>query len=239
KEIDLAIKAPGGDTLSLFRMYAAVTHLGVSGIRFGMNPKMERTPSSGLRTCPTPTAASACSAGRMLGHADACGDRPSPAPGRYLPHVHAQQLSQWLGVFGRRVPAVVQRDVDLNTGARHRGPLPQDSGASGAGCPDRPLTDYPLFPLSDKFVPKRLSVQFAPYFLDWLAHPSFDGYWRPWSIEDHYRDMNVPALTAAACYDIFLGGSLRNYLGDATKQRQLLVTIGGHAGSRRKIGDVD
>jgi uncharacterized protein len=110
-----------------------------------------------------------------------------------------------------------------------------------------PLTDYPLFHLSDKFVSGRLNAQFAPYFLDWLAHPSFDDYWRPWSIEDHYGDITVPALTVAAWYDIFLGGSLRNYLGvkqegssETAKQgQQLLVTIGGHAGSGRKIGDVD
>jgi len=57
----------------------------------------------------------------------------------------------------------------------------------------------------------------------------------------------VPILTIAAWYDIFLGGSLRNYIGvkshggsDAARQGQkLLVTIGGHAGSGRKIGDVD
>jgi len=54
-------------------------------------------------------------------------------------------------------------------------------------------------------------------------------------------------LTVAAWYDIFLGGSLRNYVGvklhggsDAARRGQrLLVTIGGHAGSGPKIGDVD
>jgi putative CocE/NonD family hydrolase len=109
-----------------------------------------------------------------------------------------------------------------------------------------PLTDYPLFHLNDPLASGHLTARFAPYFLDWLAHPSFDAYWRPWSIEDHYGDINVPALTVAAWYDIFLGGSLRNYLGvgreggsEAAKQGQLLVTIGGHAGSGRKIGDVD
>jgi putative CocE/NonD family hydrolase len=87
----------------------------------------------------------------------------------------------------------------------------------------------------------------APYFLDWLSHPSYDDYWKRWSIEDHYSDIGVPSLTVAAWYDIFLGGSLRNYVGvklhganDAARRGQhLLVTIGGHAGSGRKIGDVD
>ena len=54
-------------------------------------------------------------------------------------------------------------------------------------------------------------------------------------------------LHIAAWYDIFQGGSLRNYIGikahggseAARKGQHLLVTIGGHAGSGRKIGDVD
>src|SRR5205823_4814721 len=57
----------------------------------------------------------------------------------------------------------------------------------------------------------------------------------------------VPIFTIAAWYDIFLGGSLRNYVGvkvhggneAARRGQRLLVMIGGHAGSGRKIGDVD
>jgi len=53
-----------------------------------------------------------------------------------------------------------------------------------------------------------------PYFLDWLAHPAYDDYWKRLTIEDHYPDIGVPALHVAAWYDIFLGaGSLRNYTG--------------------------
>jgi uncharacterized protein len=110
-----------------------------------------------------------------------------------------------------------------------------------------PLTSYPLFHVGTAFEPDRLTSQFAPYFLDWLAHPNFDDYWLPWSIEDHYPEIRVPALTVAAWYDIFLGGSLRNYLGvkkdggnqTARQNQRLLITIGGHAGTGRKIGDVD
>ena len=109
-----------------------------------------------------------------------------------------------------------------------------------------PLNTYPLFevpPSGDTDLTRSL----APYFLDWLAHPDYDEYWKQWSIEEHYSDIKVPMLTVAAWYDIFQGGSLRNYVGvklhggsDAARQGQrLLVTIGGHAGSGRKIGDVD
>jgi putative CocE/NonD family hydrolase len=110
-----------------------------------------------------------------------------------------------------------------------------------------PLTGYPLFELPRSSSDSELTHSLAPYFLDWLAHPNYDDYWKRWSIEEHYSDINVPALTVAAWSDIFLGGSLRNYTGvklhggseTARRGQRLLVIVGGHAGSGRKIGDVD
>lgn len=110
-----------------------------------------------------------------------------------------------------------------------------------------PLTDYPLYNFSGAPDASGMKAQFAPYFNDWLAHPDYDDYWKRWSIEEHYPDIQVPALTTAAWYDIFLGGSLRNYAGlkahagneDARQKQRLLVVLGGHAGWGQKIGDVD
>jgi putative CocE/NonD family hydrolase len=110
-----------------------------------------------------------------------------------------------------------------------------------------PLASYPLFNFDEPPSSASLTDSLAPYFLDWLAHPSYDEYWKRWSIEEHYGDITVPALTTAAWYDIFQGGSLRNYIGMKGKAanaaardgQRLLVIIGGHAGSGRKIGDVD
>ncbi len=93
----------------------------------------------------------------------------------------------------------------------------------------------------------QLTRELAPYFLDWLAHPTYDSYWKQWSIEENYGNIQVPALTIAAWYDIFQGGSLKNYMGlrdhagneTARSTQRLLVTIGGHAGGGRKIGEVD
>jgi len=107
-----------------------------------------------------------------------------------------------------------------------------------------PLTSYPLFHLPPHAIS---TARLAPYFLDWLEHPNYDDYWKRIAIEEHFSDITVPALHTAAWYDIFLGGSLRNYMGikahggsDAARNRQhLLVIIGGHAGGGRKIGDVD
>ena len=109
-----------------------------------------------------------------------------------------------------------------------------------------PLASYPLFNFPDPSAAPASTANLAPYFLDWLAHPSYDDYWKQISIEEHYADINVPVLSIGAWYDIFLGGSLRNYIGikahggDAARNSQhLFVTIGGHAGGGRKIGEVD
>ena len=110
-----------------------------------------------------------------------------------------------------------------------------------------PLTTYPLFNLPAPGVATASTPTLAPYFLDWLAHPAYDAYWKRLNLEDHYPDIRVPALHIAAWYDIFLGGSLRNYAGlkaraateEARQGQRLLVVIGGHAGGGRKIGDLD
>jgi putative CocE/NonD family hydrolase len=110
-----------------------------------------------------------------------------------------------------------------------------------------PLKQFPLFNID--FGPDAAGAtrQLAPYFLDWLDHPLYDSYWKQWSIEEQYSQIQVPALTIAAWYDLFQGGSLRNYQGmkehagnEAARQgQQLLITVGGHAGNTRKIGDLD
>jgi putative CocE/NonD family hydrolase len=121
------------------------------------------------------------------------------------------------------------------------------SGNAMNGIWKRPLSEYPLFTFPHPLDDVSSSASLAPYFLDWLAHPSYDDYWKRVSIEEHFGDITVPALHIAAWYDIFLGGSLRNYQGirdhggsdAARKGQRLLVIIGGHSGGGRKIGEVD
>jgi putative CocE/NonD family hydrolase len=113
------------------------------------------------------------------------------------------------------------------------------------GMWELPLARYPLFNMNGRQAAS--SETLAPYYLDWLAHPTYDDYWKKISIEEHFADIHVPALHIAAWYDIFQGGSIRNYLGikehggsDAARNgQQLMVIIGGHAGNERKVGEVD
>lgn len=64
-----------------------------------------------------------------------------------------------------------------------------------------PLRDLPLM------------QDLAPYFHDWLAHSSRDEFWQEISIEDRYARIQVPALNLGGWYDIFQGGTLRNFSG--------------------------
>ena len=105
-----------------------------------------------------------------------------------------------------------------------------------------PLISYPVLePPSGEGI--------APYFKDWLAHPNFDEYWKQLSIEDHYAQIQVPVYNMGAWYDIFLGGSLKNYVRLKTEAgteaarhgQRLVVAVGGHAGqsSSGKVGAVE
>jgi uncharacterized protein len=105
-----------------------------------------------------------------------------------------------------------------------------------------PLTTYPVLEAPS-------AEGLAPYFADWLAHPNYDEYWKQWSIEDHYAQIQVPVFSLGAWYDIFLGGTLRNYARlkkeagteEARRGQKLMVFVGGHAGGSddRKVGAVD
>jgi uncharacterized protein len=64
-----------------------------------------------------------------------------------------------------------------------------------------PLGDHPLL------------HTYAPYYDEWLTHPTADAYWDPISPSRSYERIQVPALHISGWYDIFLGPTFQNYLG--------------------------
>ncbi len=58
-----------------------------------------------------------------------------------------------------------------------------------------------------------LKEPLAGYFDDWIRHSSSDDYWNRWRIEDHYPHITTPALHIGGWHDIFLLGTLRNFVG--------------------------
>jgi putative CocE/NonD family hydrolase len=85
----------------------------------------------------------------------------------------------------------------------------------------------------------------APYFRDWTAHETDDEYWKAWKIRDHYGEMNIKGLHAGGWHDIFLKGSINNYIGmrkssPARADQRLIIGPWAHAATspEGKIGDV-
>ncbi len=88
----------------------------------------------------------------------------------------------------------------------------------------------------------------APYFRDWVEHERQDGYWRAFKVSDHYGETAVKALHAGGWHDLFLKGSIENYLGmrksaskaEARDGQRLLLGPWAHAATspEGKIGDV-
>jgi putative CocE/NonD family hydrolase len=89
----------------------------------------------------------------------------------------------------------------------------------------------------------------APYYFDWLDHPDDDEFWSPWKIEDSYGRVEVPALHIGGWYDIFLDGTIRNFVGmrsegatpEARRGQKLVVGPWSHGipWLANPVGDVD
>ena len=88
----------------------------------------------------------------------------------------------------------------------------------------------------------------APYFRDWITHETSDDYWRQVKVSDRYPQMTVKALHGGGWHDLFLRGSIENYLGLKAKAatpesrdgQRLLLGPWAHAATspEGKIGDV-
>ena len=104
-----------------------------------------------------------------------------------------------------------------------------------------PVEDY-------KLIGQPTPADYAPYFRDWIEHERNDEYWKKWRISDHYAELDIKALHSGGWHDIFLKGSIGNYVGmqksaatpEARANQRLLVGPWAHAATSAegKIGDV-
>ena len=104
------------------------------------------------------------------------------------------------------------------------------------------LSFLPLRELQD------LEGGLAPYYYDWLDHPEYDEYWKGVCIEESHKEITVPSLNYGGWHDIFLGGTIRNYMGmrdlggtaDARRGQRLLIGPWGHTGPLASVsGEFD
>ncbi|MCA1666220.1 MAG: CocE/NonD family hydrolase, partial [Thermomicrobia bacterium] len=89
-------------------------------------------------------------------------------------------------------------------------------------------------------------AEFAPYYDDWVDHPTYDDFWANLDVSTRYETLNVAALNSGGWYDIFQKGTIDNFTGmrahgpAAVRDRQrLLIGPWHHGGMTRgnPIGD--
>ena len=87
---------------------------------------------------------------------------------------------------------------------------------------------------------------------DWVNHPTYGDYWSKFKpVDEHYEDIEVASYSQAGWFDVFLQGSLNNFIGMTTKarsekaRRNQKLIVGpwvhqlGTRGTDRTTGDVD
>ncbi len=80
---------------------------------------------------------------------------------------------------------------------------------------------------------------------DWVAHESYDSYWKAISDEERFRDIRVPVHTQGGWFDIFLAGTINGYVGvrqngateKARMESRMVIGPWGH-GPSRKYGEL-
>lgn len=88
-----------------------------------------------------------------------------------------------------------------------------------------PLTDLPLL------------KRFAPYYLDWLDHPSYDDYWKAIAPKESHSKITIPTLNIGGWYDLFLGGTIANFVAMKDKGAQLLIGPWAHGATTGWFND--
>jgi len=61
--------------------------------------------------------------------------------------------------------------------------------------------------------PNPLLVGLADWYNDYLSHPDDGAYWQQWSIERQHAEIEAPILHLGGWFDIFLNGTLKNFVG--------------------------
>jgi len=118
------------------------------------------------------------------------------------------------------------------------------AGKSGQG---NETTDwnrvYPHLPLMtmDEAAGYRLD-----YVREWLAHPTYDDYWKRQSTEQHFAGIDVPCFHAGGWFDIYAEGTVTSFSGirkqggpNARKAQYLIMGPWPHGIGGRAVGQLD
>ena len=98
-------------------------------------------------------------------------------------------------------------------------------------------------PLKDGDLKSAGSV--VPHYRNWIAHESYDDYWKSISDEERFDQIMVPTYNTGGWFDVFVMGTINGYVGmknqggspEARKGTRLLIGPWGH-GQSSKYGDM-
>jgi hypothetical protein len=84
------------------------------------------------------------------------------------------------------------------------------------------------------------------HYRDWIAHPTYDDYWKAISDEERFANIQVPVHTSGGWFDIFLQGTINGFVGvrrqgatsRARRETKMIIGAWGH-GPSQKFGEVD
>ena len=88
----------------------------------------------------------------------------------------------------------------------------------------------------------------VPWYADWLAHPTYDDYWKAISVARNYEKIKAPAFNVGGWYDVFIEGTLENFNGlrerggseQARRGSRLLVGPWFHpSAARTQLGQLE
>ena len=194
----------------------------------GMNPRARSTPSRTRRTtATTPAPGSASSRGRTGGSA--------PSAASYV------GLTQWqaalAGAPGLQAMVPNVTAADYHEGWCYQGGafelsfikswtltwLATDTARRLAASDpafqakletlwdrcDNMEADFDIMPLAGD----PLLAELAPYYDEWLAHPDHGPFWDQFKVDGNYGRLDQAVLHAGGWYDVFLGGTIQNYMG--------------------------
>jgi putative CocE/NonD family hydrolase len=123
-------------------------------------------------------------------------------------------------------------------------PVPMTTATASASNPV--FRHLPLLTMDEES--KKITV---PYYRDWMAHPTRDGYWNGRSYGGELNKVAVPGLFFTGWYDFFLRGALADFStirregATATARNGTRLVVGpwahytGPQGATQKVGDVD
>ena len=100
------------------------------------------------------------------------------------------------------------------------------------GILERALQELPSWQRRLPLRPNPLVEGLDDWFNDFLAHAADGPYWQQWSIASQHQEIDTPIVHLGGWFDIFLAGTLKNYVGIRARAR----SAAARAGQRLVVG---